>query len=243
MKTRKFTALISAGLLAVAMATPTYAAETPVKIESLEGGVTGYSVVAEGTTVLPTINVEMPTSHTFKINPYEIGGTEDSPIESQINSTVAAIVNKSDIAIDVELKSAAVTFGGAAKTKASLVTKAAIETSTAKGVYIELLAEVAEAGADGTESNAYPEFSTEESGNAVAVPITAKVTATKLGTIEAAEYESGALKSGGSVSTLYLKYDGETVTNPAAGWAKDDAVNVSSVYTFKVAVPEKEVTR
>ncbi|MGX2961655.1 hypothetical protein JNUCC23_20710 [Peribacillus sp. JNUCC 23] len=141
---KKFSTLLLTGALVLSTAVPAFADTTPpdavagTPIETVDGGVTGQSVVSEASLELPTIKVTLPSSHGFIVNPYNIGDA------GQIVSAAAEIKNESDIAVDVSLKSTVASIKGAVGKLAIL--GPVTNTTTTKTVELNLMvtAEVAE---------------------------------------------------------------------------------------------------
>lgn len=136
---KKMRSLLVAGALTLSVSAPAFAAiEAPeagegTAIETIEGGVTGSSVVSEGTFELPTIKVTLPTTHGFIVNPYNLENA------GQIVSSTATIKNESDVAVDVYLKSATAEMKGSTDTKKLAVLGLVTDKITTKTVELNLL--------------------------------------------------------------------------------------------------------
>ena len=168
--------------MALSLSTAVFAEGADATVESLNAGAAGTAVETTSTIELPTINVVMPTTHSFVLDPYQVS----EEFTGQIGTTVAKIQNKSSVPIDVQLKSATATLTSSKTTKPVLVaSKDILAKATNKSIFLQLLAST-------------DDFSAEE--NTTKVVMTGKNAATPLGTVAETD------------GVMSLKYDGGMTT-------------------------------
>lgn len=249
--------MLTAGLMTLSMGTAVFADEAnekAIEFSDIKKAAEGAEVAGTGSMSLPVINVVVPTKHDFSINPFEIAN------QPHINSTVARVINKSEVAVTVVLKNSVVTAetGADATEKPVIIGKDDVATSTKKGVYLELKSVVAnsETAADDvdfTDANTTVitgEKVTETVKKVAKKDSTGKVVKDSKGqtvyvdqvttnTEPQDPVELGVLKAKSgeegseSFEAMFLKFDGETVLSPEEIWDKQDTLTVQNFYSFK----------
>lgn len=182
-----------------------------------ENGVFGQDVTADSTVNVPTMEIEVPTSLAFTLNPYEMeytpsGGTAAT---DQIVGVEQNIVNKSDVGIAVNIMDLGIDKD-ATGTDTELTLLAAAPTAAIKTKSAFLYLELKAADA---EYQAYKPTNKTQ----LAVPVTKTVSKTDMIILD---------DKTGDVTTANLKVCGSVVANPTKAWTQDDKVALSFKLTF-----------
>lgn len=174
-------------------------------------GLAEAEVVVSGSVTLPTIKVTLPTSATFKIDPFNVAG------EGQIASTEFKVINESDVAVDVVLNEYKVNID-AATSKVVLATTPTISATSVKNdVFLRIEA------AKGTDD--YAAFDAKK--DAKKIVKVGKGLNENLGTL-AAKPESG------DAEELRMQFAGAVNSNVV--WTADDTIEVTPVFKISPQV-------
>lgn len=206
---KKFVSMVMALVMVMALAVPAFA--DPLDATTIKDGA---ETTLTGTTKAPTISVTVPATATFTFNPYQmtVQDGDGNDVQDQFVSANQAVVNNSDVAINV---SATVTadVGGEAKLAAKSAAKA---TDNSVYVFAKFAASTAEAD----------DFKWTDKGvkatQIVAVADNAKETS--LGTL--------AAKTNDATTSLYYTISGDAAQTPETAWATTDTVSVTIAFTF-----------
>lgn len=103
MKMNKILSAALAGVMALSLMVPAFAAETEVTMDGLADGAT---VEVTGTTQTATVKILVPATGEVILNPYELDCTVPgaaSPVQDQIISATQYIVNDSNLPVKVSM--------------------------------------------------------------------------------------------------------------------------------------------
>lgn len=181
-----------------------------------EAGIYSQDVTVDTTVKVPTISVDVPTSASIAINPYnlkyDVDGTEYT---DSIVSVEQTIKNESDVAISVGATAEAAASTGS---EVVLATAALKGTETTKSVFAYLeLAPKADESTAGTYNDAY------NSKTASQLVLGKKATKSDMITLEA-----------GDTTPTYagFKVIGSAASKPAKAWTTNDTVDVTLTFNI-----------
>jgi hypothetical protein len=242
MRLKKLLALGMATTFVFASTMTAFADDTVVK-EADTAGAYSATVTVTDTITTPIINVTVPTSTSFTIDPYEIAG------EGQIVSTGQTIINKSNvgIAVGATLTGKIDTAGGSGVTLASAALKGT-ETTKSAFLYLNVVEGVVDTEADGYDADDDTTWTIKEKtagtlsaaydSKSTSQIVLATKAATKAGmvTLAAANYKNndGEVQDEYQSDATYAMYKicGSVATKPASAWTSKDTVGVDLVFTF-----------
>lgn len=203
-------AISATGVTAFAAATTITAPSTPTQSDVSSDSAT---VVATGTTQAPVISVNVPTSMTYILNPYQITGKQ------QILAPNFTIENKSDVPLKVMVSDCKTSTAPA---DVKLITKEPTATSKEKEAYIYLRATVGDAV--GTEK--FTAASATKAGDIVVA--TADMKAPVL--LAALTAGDGAASKDGGKATA--TFQGKLSAPEEKLWAASDKFDITVTYKF-----------
>lgn len=214
---KKLIALSLSGAMALSMALScsTVASADVVSTPDADG-VYSQDVTVDTTVKVPTISVDVPTTASIAINPYnlayDVDGTEYT---DSIVSVEQTITNESDVAVSVGATAKAVASNGSGVVLATAALKG---TETTKSVFAYLeLAPKAAADTPGTYSDTY----NSKSANQLV-----------LGK-EASKSDMITLEAGDTAPTYAgFKVIGSAASKPAKAWTAADTVDVTLTFNI-----------
>lgn len=175
-------------------------------------GIYGADVKATSTMETPTISVDVPTTLEFKLNPYQM---EVDSMKDQVVAASSDIVNKSDIAISINVMD----LGAVKVDNSELTLLAAPPAADLKTKSAFLYVELKEDG----DANKYQTTYKASNKTQLAVPVTKTASKTDMLTLAA----------GASTNTkANIKVAGNIVANPSKAWTDDDTIELTFKLTF-----------
>lgn len=233
MKFKKLACTTLAGLMAVSMTVPAFAATI-----SDIGGLSDIGLDISGSTEVPTISVTVPTTGSVITNPYKLSvdvsaANDGSDLTTdQIISATQFIESESNVPLNLS-----VTATGEIPTESKAVFSTASVANNAKltnkslFLYLQLKAATASLDASGNVETAAPDFQAFDAKTDIVIGAK-QVTKPNILTLDAARKE----QSGGADVTVPavagFRLAGDAVTTPTEAWTNKDIVNVKLAFTF-----------
>jgi hypothetical protein len=214
----KLLSLGMAVVMALFTSVTAFAADTTINGPN-QNGKYSSTVVATGSTTVPTINVTVPSSATFIVNPYNIQVSTDSLTELSdsdaslsVVSPTYTITSKSDIGlnVDITLQGTIPSGSGVVLSSKALTGK---ETTKSVFIYLEIKAK------SDTFKGSYTKASNQV--------ILSKSSTTK----KSVCFIPAGTSS--NPSEAELKFFGSAAANPKTAWSKSDTVKATIKFTFR----------
>lgn len=205
MKMNKILSAALAGVMALSLMVPAFAAETEVTMDGLADGAT---VEVTGTTQTATVKILVPATGEVILNPYELDCTVPgaaSPVQDQIISATQYIVNESNLPVKVSTKVTG-TIEGAEFSATSAVAETTKKVNLQFGI-----------GATSAKDTEPGTFDTRA-----------------LAKTETAFADITMDKKGGTNPAVGYKFSGDASKNPDTPWTTDDVVGATIAFTFKL---------
>lgn len=234
MKTKKLTALLLAGLMAMSLVTSAFATSTTTDVTDASKGAT---VKVTGESIVPTIKLVVPNGGKIVLNPYAMKikatldgkatSSDSDPLTDKVLSAVNYIENQSDVAVKV-----GVTVTGTAATGVTFAKASVAETANKdKQVFVQLVMKsvsVADYGNKATTPITLdPDDDTKLTLSATAVTLKAEDQIT----LDAGT--GSALSSTGTAEgILAFQFQGDTSATPTTPWTNRDTVGATLAFTF-----------
>lgn len=180
-------------------------------------GVYGQDVKAESTLKTPTINIEVPTTLAFTLNPYqmEVADASGGKLYDQVITAESKIVNNSNVGVSVNVMDLAAAKPEGVTSELTLLAAAPAAGVTTKSafLYVEL-----KNSADAT----YPAYKPTNKTQ-LAVPTTKTASKTDMLTLEAGDT---------TPTEANIRVAGNIVSNPSKAWTANDKINLTFKLTF-----------
>lgn len=180
------------------------------------------STIIRATCKLPTIQVTVPTNASVYINPLRLPvSIGDGDADEQIISTPAAIANKSEVPLSVD-----VAVLGAVKTGSGMTLAAAPTggTGTEKSAFVYF--EIKQADSEFLEDVQWDPFY--DAANHMVILDGVPVTRQKIMTLPAKTLDGEVAKGG----YAQFRLTGDAVLDPTTPWNNRDGINVVVAFTF-----------
>lgn len=211
MNFKKIMSSALAGVMALSLAVPAFAADGDLE----------QSTAITGTTQAPTIKITVPATGTVTVNPYKMEVTVGSDTKTdQIISATQFIENASDVAVKVSAQVTGTAAGNLAFATASTQTKAV--TTNSVFMYFEMVASD-DGSTEPTWATAY------DSKSATQILISTKATK-KADMLTLAAGTGTAAASTGGYAAFHLA--GDAASTPTTAWAAADKADVAIAFTF-----------
>lgn len=217
---KKVLSLVLALALVLAIAVPSFASTD----NTLSAGGASASNVTTGTPEIPTINVTVPTTASFVINPYKMdvlpeGGTAGTDeVSDTVISTNQVITNTSNIGLNIGVTITG--KGGSGVTFVDSITDATKTNSVALEFIYKVLGDAADADTVKTTG--------------AAEDLSAETTKAKV-TAKATPIENGialAAPAAGKANGIAFVIAGDVVTAPTKPWTASMTATVTTVFTI-----------
>lgn len=215
---KKFIALSLSAAMALSLMS-SFSVSALTMTDADENGLLSQDVTVNTEIQIPTISVEVPTTASVVVNPYQLGVTVDgSELQDQIINAEQSIVNASDVPVSI---GATLSATPADDGKLVLATAPLKGTETTKSVfaYLEVAPKSAEAEA---ETGAYSDKFDTKAKNQIAL---SNKEVTKKDMITLGEDNS-------ATTTGYFKIMGEAASAPAVPWNEKDTVAISLKFSI-----------
>ncbi|MDE6933718.1 MAG: hypothetical protein K2P37_13630 [Oscillospiraceae bacterium] len=214
MNFKKIMSSALAGVMALSLAVPAFAADGDLE----------QSTAITGTTQAPTIKITVPATGTVTVNPYKMEVTVGSDKKTdQIISATQYIENASNVAIKVSAQVTGTAAGNLAFATATTQGTKAVTTNSVF-MYFEMdVADKNDGTADPTWATAY------DSKSATQILISTKATK-KADMLTLAAGTGTAAASTGGYAAFHLA--GDAASAPTSAWTDADKADVAIAFTF-----------
>lgn len=186
-------------------------------------GSAGTDVTGSGSTEAAIIDVEIPTTFTFKVDPFNTEGTGSS-----VTTTAMTIENKSNVPVEIQMTKLKGTSTG---TNAATFATAPLTDSTDKNVFLwvgPVVPTFDKSSGDiaSVKQSAY----TEKTYSKNIVSATESQETISLGTLLQATYESGSYKETNAKGKMYIGINGAANSNSEKAWESADSIEVTATF-------------
>lgn len=214
MKFKKIMSAVLAGAMALSMSAVAFASGNETKVT--------------GSTEVPTINVTVPTTAAFVVNPYGLSLDHDNDnatpdVTDQIISDVAYLKSTTETALRV---TATVTGEAKGNTKLATATTQGAKAPTTNSVFLYF--EIGKATAD--DGNGDPTWGTAYDAKATNQILVAAKATTKADVVVMDKCPDPTDADSATIAAYRLA--GDAVSAPAVAWAATDTVDVTVAFTF-----------